>query len=156
MRYGYFVLWVAGTLLLVLTASAIGREKKVKKSELPAAVQKAAQEQSEGATIRGYTTEVENGEQKYEVETTFHGHSRDVTFSPEGKVLEIEQQMLLADLPPEVRDGLRVKAGGGTITRIESLTKDGKLVAYEAQVSTGGKRSEIQIGPDGKTLAQEE
>jgi hypothetical protein len=29
-------------------------------------------------------------------------------------------------------------------------------MAYEAQVRTGTKRSEIQVGPDGKPLAHEE
>jgi hypothetical protein len=29
------------------------------------------------------------------------------------------------------------------------------LVAYEAQVLTGGKKSEIQVGPDGAPLAHE-
>ena len=31
-----------------------------------------------------------------------------------------------------------------------------KLVAYEAQVTTNGKRSEVQVGPDGKPLDHEE
>jgi hypothetical protein len=29
-------------------------------------------------------------------------------------------------------------------------------VAYEAQVMTGGKKSEVQVGPDGKPLNHEE
>ena len=44
----------------------------------------------------------------------------------------------------------------GTIAKIESLTKNGKLVAYEAVVKTGTKRSEIQVGPDGQKLAHPE
>jgi hypothetical protein len=39
---------------------------------------------------------------------------------------------------------------------VESLTKHGTLVAYEAQVLNKGKKSEIQVGPDGKPLAHEE
>jgi hypothetical protein len=39
---------------------------------------------------------------------------------------------------------------------VESLTKKGKLVAYEAKVNTGGKKSEVQVGPDGKPLDHEE
>ena len=40
--------------------------------------------------------------------------------------------------------------------KVESLTKNGKLVAYEAIVSTGTGKSEIQVGPEGKPLAHEE
>ena len=32
----------------------------------------------------------------------------------------------------------------------------GKLVAYEAHVNTNGKKSEVQVGPDGKALAHPE
>jgi hypothetical protein len=39
---------------------------------------------------------------------------------------------------------------------VESITKNGKLVAYEAAVKTGTKNSEVQVGPDGKKLAHPE
>jgi hypothetical protein len=39
---------------------------------------------------------------------------------------------------------------------VESITIHGKLVAYEAKVDTNGKRSEIQVSPDGKPLDHEE
>jgi hypothetical protein len=47
-------------------------------------------------------------------------------------------------------------AGKGTITKVESLSKGGKLVAYEVTVKTGMKKSEVQVGPDGKELAHPE
>ena len=50
----------------------------------------------------------------------------------------------------------RAPNGTGTIGKIESLTKGGKLVAYEAHVKTGTKRSEIQVGPNGEKLARPE
>jgi hypothetical protein len=74
----------------------------------------------------------------------------------DGAVTEIEEQVTMASLPSAVRAGLRAAAGKGTIGKIESLTKSGKLVAYEAHVTTHGKRSEIQVGPDGAPLAHEE
>jgi hypothetical protein len=55
-----------------------------------------------------------------------------------------------------VREGLQQRAGTGKIGKVESLTKRGTLVAYEAHVLTGTKRSEVQVGPDGKPLAHEE
>jgi len=131
-------------------------EKKLKRSDLPAAVQKTADQESQGATIRGYSSETENGQLVYEVEMTSHGHGRDVLIAADGSVLEIEAEVALDSLPAPVRDGLKQLAGPGTITKVESLTKHGALVAYEAQVRTGTKRSEIQVGPDGKPLAHPE
>ena len=55
-----------------------------------------------------------------------------------------------------VKAGLTAKAAGGKILKVESLTKNGKLVAYEAKVEAAGKKSEIQVGPDGKPLDHEE
>jgi len=139
-----------------LAVSAAAQEKTLKKSDLPAAVQQAVDEQSKGATIRGYSSETENGKLQYEVEMTVNGHSKDVTIAPDGTVLEIEEQVAFDSLPAAVRDGLRKKAGAGTITKVEAITKHGTLVAYEAKVHTGDKHSEIQVGPDGKPLAHEE
>ncbi len=135
---------------------AHGAEHKVTHDELPPAVQRVADEQSKGATVRGYSTETENGQKQYEVELTVNGHSKDVILGPDGKVLEIEEAVRVASLSQAVQAGLKAKAGKGQITKIESLTKGGKIVAYEAQVMTEGKRSEIQVGPDGKSVAREE
>jgi hypothetical protein len=71
-------------------------------------------------------------------------------------VLEVEEEVALDSLPAQVREALETKAGAGKITKVESLTKHNTLVAYEAQVLTGSKRSEIQVGPDGKSLAHPE
>ena len=48
-------------LFLSLGAFAQEHEKHLKKSALPAEVQKTADEYSKGATVRGYSKEMENG-----------------------------------------------------------------------------------------------
>jgi hypothetical protein len=68
----------------------------------------------------------------------------------------VEAEVAMDSLPTAVQEGLRKAAGSGTIAKIESLTKNGKLVAYEALVKTGTKRSEIQVGPNGEKLAHPE
>ena len=144
--------------LSVLTAvlPTHAQEKKLQRSDLPAAVQKTVDEQSKGATIKGLSTEVEDGKKIYEVQLTVNGHGKDISMDPQGHVLEVEEETPLDSLPPAVRDGLTKAAGKGTIRRVESLTKNGKLVAYEAAVKTGTKNSEVQVGPDGKRLAHPE
>jgi len=142
------------TVCLIL--AAVASEKKVKKSELPAAVQKAADEQSKGATVMGYSQEVENGKTLYEVELTVNGHSKDVSMDADGKIVEVEEEVAFNSLPEAVRKGLADQAHRGKIGKVESLTKNDKLVAYEARVVQAGKRSEIQVGPDGKPLAHPE
>ena len=142
--------------LVFLSGTIAAQEKQITSSNLPAPVQKTADEQSKGATVTSYKKETEAGKPAYEVKMTINGHSKDVTIDPSSNLLEIEEQVALETLPAAVRDGLQKKAGSGKITKVESITKHGKVVAYEAKVLTAGKNSEIQVGPDGKPLAYKE
>ena len=153
MKTNYPVSLAIGGLLLAGMGSA--QEKKIKRSDLPPAVDKTVAQQSRGATIRGFSTEKENGQTLYEVEMTVDGHSKDISMAADGSIVEIEEQVRLDSLPPEIKAGLQAKAGKGKILKVESLTKKDKLVAYEAQLETNGKKSEVQVGPDGKPLDQE-
>ena len=146
--------WLAVILLLAGTVSA--QEKRIKRSALPAAVEKTVVERSKGATIRGFSTEEENGQITYEVEMLVNGHSKDVQIAANGVVLEIEEQVDWEGLSPEVRAGLQSRAGKGTIGKVESIRKKDKLLAYEAQFVTNGKKAAVQTGPDGKPLDHRE
>ena len=154
MKNFYVAAIAAGLLLLAGNASA--QEKKIKRSDLPPAVEKTVAAQSTGATIRGFSTEKENGQTLYEAELTVNGHSKDISMTADGSIVEIEEQVSLDSLPAEVKAGLQAKAGDGKILKVESLTKKDKLVAYEAKVETNGKKTEVQVGPDGKPLDHEE
>jgi uncharacterized membrane protein YkoI len=145
---------IAPLLIALATFSTgLAQEKKIKAEDRPPAVQKTVAAQSKGATIRGFSTEIDNGKKVYEVELTVDGHGRDISMDKEGNILEMEEEVSMDSLPAAVREGLKKAAGTGTIGKVESITKKGKLVAYEAAVKIGRKRSEIQVGPDGKKLA---
>jgi hypothetical protein len=150
------VIGLASVASMFLTLPAVPQEKKIKRSDLPPAVEQAVAAQSQGATIRGFSKETENGQILYEAELMVNGHSKDVLMDNNGAVIEVEEQVGMDSLPAAVRDGLQAKAGKGQLLKVESLTKQGKLVAYEAKVVTDGKRSEVQVGPDGKPLDHEE
>lgn len=144
-----------GSVLLIATGS-IAQEKKIKRADLPAVVEKTVQSQSARATIRGFSEEREKGHTYYEVEMTVDGHSKDLLVDASGAIVEVEEQVDMATLPDNVKEGLRAKARNGKLTKVESITKHDKLVAYEAQVLTGGTHSEVQVGPDGAPLDHEE
>ena len=143
--------------IALTTCSAVfAQEKKITRQQLPPAVEKTVARESQGAVINGFATEIENGKRLYEVELTVDGHSKDISMDKNGNILEIEEEVAMNSLPNAVQDSLRTAAGAGTIGMIESLTKRGKLVAYEAHVKTGSKRSEIQVGPNGEKLTHPE
>jgi hypothetical protein len=140
---------------VVAIVNASLAEEPVKKSDLPPVVQKAAEAQSAGATVLGYAKDKNHGRLEYEVQLMVGDHTKDVTIDPQGAVLEIEEQVAVDALPANVFHGLSAQARKGKITKVESLTKHGRIVAYEAQVA-GGKHAEIQVGPDGQKLAHPE
>ncbi len=137
-------------------SAAQAQEKRIQRSDLPPAVEKTVAEQSKDATIRGFSTEMENGKRLYEVELTVNGHGKDISMTADGNIVEVEEQVSLDSLSAAVQAGLTKAAGTGTIAKIESITKEGKLVAYEAVVKHGAKHSEVQVGPDGNKLDHEE
>jgi len=147
-----------GSVVIALAICSVvaAQEKKITRAQLPAAVEKTVARESLGATINGFATEIENGKRLYEVELTVDGHSKDISMDKNGDIVEIEEEVAMDSLPAAVQEGLRKAAGAGTIGKIESLTKRGKLVAYEAHVKNGAKRSEIQVGPNGEKLARPE
>ena len=154
MKTNYLVAFAACSLLLAGSASA--QEKKIKRSDLPPAVEKTVAAQSQGATIKGFSTEKEKGQVFYEAEMMVNGQSKDVLIAADGSIAEVEQQVTLDSLSAAVKAGLQAKAGKGKILKVESITKKDKIVAYEAVVETDGKKSEVQVGPDGKSLDHEE
>jgi uncharacterized membrane protein YkoI len=139
---------------LALAASTFGAGDKVMKmEELPPAVQKAirAQVASTGATIKKTSMEVEDGKTNYECESILAtGKKQDFDVSPAGKLGEIEDEVLLADVPAPVKARVdKARAAGGTIKELVSVTMNGKIVGYEVTVVKDGKKREIGMNPDG-------
>jgi len=147
---------LAAATSLFFVLSVLAAEKKIKRSDLPPAVEKTVAAQSFGATIQGFSEERENGQTFYEAEMTVNRHNKDILMDAGGVVVEIEEQIAMDSLPTDVQDALRAKAGKGKIVTVESITKHEKLVAYEAAILTKGKRSEVQVDPQGKHLSHEE
>ena len=142
--------------VLAFSLAAFAQERKIDRSDLPPAVEKTVQAQSQGATIKGFTAEVEHGKKVYEAEMVVNGRTKDIQIESDGTMSEVEEEVAFDSLPANVQAGLTKKAAGAKITKVESLTKKGKLVAYEAATLNGTKKGEIQVGTDGKPLAHEE
>ena len=126
-----------------------GAETKMKPEELPSAVKSALREQRKGATVLGASSERENGRMTYEVQTRLAGKSRDLTFSGDGSLLEIEEEVDLDSLPMAAKEAIQKRSAGGVIRKVESVTH-GSSTSYEADVkSKTGKRQEVAVNADG-------
>lgn len=137
--------------VVVATGSGISaQDKKVQLKNLPAAVQRAVQDQTKGATLVGFSEEREDGKAFYEVETKVNGHTRDLRFDSAGVLLEVEEEIASTALPAAVQSSLSTH---GKVLKVESVTK-GSTVTYEAQVEKNGKKSEVVVDAKGTAIVQ--
>jgi hypothetical protein len=147
-----------GTILALGLALSVAQaqERQITREQLPAAVEQTVAKEAEGATIKGFATEVEHRQRFYEMSLIVNGHGKDILMDKNGRIVEIEEEVSIDSLPAAVQQALKKAAGSGTIEIVESLTKGGNLVAYEAHVRRGNKQFEIQVGPHGEKLKRPE
>ena len=137
--------------LFVCIAVAPAAEKPVQMKDLPPAVQKTVEAQSQGAKVRSLSKEIENGKTFYEAELEVNGHGKDVLIDSAGTVVEVEEEVALTSLPPAAKAAIENFASKGKILKLESVTH-GRTVFYEAKVEKAGKKTEFKVKPDGSLV----
>jgi hypothetical protein len=134
-------------------ASAFAADKPIKFSELPAVVQRTmlGETKATGARIKNTLVEIEDGQTYFECESILaDGKTRDFLVDPKGNVHEVEEQVEESEIPAAVKAVVEnAAAGGGKITRLEAVKKNGKTTRYEASVVKNGKRMGLELNPDG-------
>ncbi len=139
---------------LVISVGAQAAEKKIKQSDLPAAVQKSAELQSAGATVTGYTSDKVDGAMVYEMNLVTDGLTRSVSMDQDGAVVSVEQEITWAQVPADVKTDFTNVTGKGKLGAVSSITKQGKIVSYEAViVNPKGEKSRVQVKPNPTTAA---
>ncbi len=108
--------------------------------QLPAAVTTAFKKAYPNATIRGTSKETEDGKTLYEVESVENGKARDFLYSPDGTVIEVEEEMNAADLPAPVAAGVKKLYPTATVAVAEKQTR-GTTVQYELKIMGAAKKS---------------
>jgi hypothetical protein len=137
--------------LVLVACCAESAEKKVKMADLPPAVQKAVREQSNGATLTGLSREVENGVTLYEAELKVAGHTKDVTFDRDGKVVIVEEETTLDSIPPPAREAITKVVGRRKLLLVETVFEKGATF-YEAHFRSGLRTREIKVDETGKQV----
>ena len=148
---------ITALVLICCAAPLAAQETRITRGELPPAVERTVAQQSQGATIRGFSKEIENRQTTYEMELSLAGgRTRDITMDAAGDVIEVEEEMGLDSVPPLVLQAITARAGAAPVSRVERITKLGTVVAYEAHLTVNGQRQEMQVGPNGEKLEHEE
>jgi len=133
----------------LLAGSGLLAEKKLELKNLPPAVQKTIQDQTQGDQVTSITQETENGVTQYEVETLRNGKHRDFNVDTKGVLLEVEDETAFDALPDAAKAAITKKVAGGKLGRVETVTKRGATLYEAGYTARNGKKHEIRVKPDG-------
>jgi uncharacterized membrane protein YkoI len=138
------------TLLSAFAAAWLATaQTKLALSNLPPAVQATVQSEAKGAEIKNIAKETERGVVQYEVETILNGKHRDFNVDAKGKLLLVEEETALDDIPAGAKAAILKKAGNGKLEMVELFKRGGETL-YEATYKTkAGKKQKVLVKADG-------
>ena len=140
------------TLSALAVSGGLAAAGKLKMQDLPPAVQQAVKDQTRNATIVGLSKEKDKGKTVYEVETKVNGRTRDFMVDATGKVYGVEEEVAIDSIPAAARAAIEKQAAGGKVSRVETLTNDGRAVYEAAIVKKDGKKAEVSVNADGSAV----
>lgn len=117
-------------------------------ARLPAPIVNAFRTSYPNATIKHAAKETENGKTVWEVESIDNGLARDLIYNPDGTVVEFEEQIAPASVPPAVSAALKAKYPKATIAKAEKLMK-GTTLTYELALKGAAVKS-AEVSPEGR------
>ena len=141
---------LAQTTTPVAKSAAAAKPAADPAAKLPAPILTAFRTSYPNATIKGAAKETEDGKTVWEVESIDNGLTRDLIYSPDGTVVEIEEETAMANVPAAVTDAIKVKYPKATITKAEKMTV-GQTITYELTLK-GAAVASIELTPDGKVV----
>jgi hypothetical protein len=127
-------------------------DKKISKKQIPEAVVKAFAGQYPHAVIKGQAIETENGIKYYEIESMDGTTGRDLLYTPEGKVCEIEETMDPGTLSDVMKNAMSKEYPKGKIVKAEKTTTRDTVVTYEVQVKVGKKIKGVSFDAQGNMM----
>ena len=140
--------------IIIISVTSFAQEKKIDKKDLPKEVIESFQKAYPNAQIKGTSTEKENGITYYEIESMEGVQGRDLLYTFDGKVAEIEEAIALNAVPSFVKESIMKKYPKWEISKAEKVTKGGKY-NYEVVVKQGSKQHEVVMDSKGNIKKME-
>ncbi|QGJ71014.1 Hypothetical protein PBC10988_27170 [Planctomycetales bacterium 10988] len=134
------------------TASlSAGEEQQVQMSQVPTAAWDAASKAAEGVRFTQAAMEMEQGKKVYELSgKNFEGCQYEVDVTADGKVLEVEQQITIDEVPATVRRAIERRAQQFQAKKIEKSIRPYQGVWYEFEGQNGqGEHIDLEISSCG-------
>jgi uncharacterized membrane protein YkoI len=149
-----------GLAAVVALTAALARaddgEEKVPVDKLPKAVTDAIKDKYPGAELVSATKDTDDGVVTYDVTIKHKKQERDVTLTPEGKIVQVEREIEVKDVPKVVHDAVKKKYPGATVKGASEISKDDKVAEYELEIVTKDKKTlDVTFDKDGKFIEEE-
>jgi hypothetical protein len=142
---------IVAAIAFVSLAAGESGETKVTRAGVPKAVRAAFTASYPKATMHGFSREKEDGVVCYEIESKEGGVSRDVLYHADGTVVEVEESIAAADLPPAVIAAVANLKPAAKLVSAEKITnKNG--TGYEVHLKRGTKASELVFNANGEKV----
>jgi len=133
-------------------AKAEESERKVTQAEVPAAALATLKKLAAGAEITEFAEEVEHGHTFYEGSWKGpSGGNMDVLVTPDGDLVEIEEQVSTDKIPSATLRAARKAAGKDAELAFEKKT----MILYEVKFRKANRRHELLLTPDGRRVEEE-
>ncbi len=135
-----------------VSISALAQETKISKKNVPSAVLEAFAKTYPKAAIKQTNKEIKDGITYYEIESKDGKIKRDVLFSQNGAIAEVEEIIGAKSLPHSVQESIVNKYPGEKIVTIEKNVK-GNSTHYEILLSPKkGKKHEVVFDESGAVI----
>ena len=140
----------------MIFGQASASEKELKKDQVPKAVISAFEKAFPNAKELEFEEELFEGKTAYEVEYKRDGKEYEFLYSPEGVLLQKEEEVDVKTLPDPVIQAILKAHPKAKIKEAEKLMKpDGTVTGYEVEIKVAGKELELELDVSGKILKTE-
>jgi hypothetical protein len=156
---GSFALSAMALVMLALIVRAEDKAEKIPLDKIPKPIKDAIDGRFPGAEVASVEKEKEDGKIVFDVELKHKGRKYEMDILEDGTIIEIEKEIALKDVPEVITKAILAKYPKATIKEVMEVNEvKGKKETpknYEATIDVDGKKQEVVVSLDGKSVKKE-
>lgn len=124
----------------------------IAEKDLPEAVRQAVKKEvPPEAQFIGYEKMAVDGEVFFEVKVAVSGKNFERLYRPDGRIVVIEEETALENIPAPAQAAIRQAAGRGKVRKVDIYTENGR-VSYEGELLVDGQKRKVRFDAKGKAI----
>ncbi len=153
------VVAVAGLVAVAAGVRADEKADKIEPGKLPQKIKDAINARFPGAEITSAEKEKSGDKVIFDIELKHKGRKYEMDIQEDGTILEIEKEVAAKDVPAAIRKAIEDKYPKAKIIEVMEVNKvtgkDEKPIHYEVTFESNGKKQEVIVSLDGKSIKTE-